>query len=127
MSNNLRQPIKYQTEPEYPTLAEVKAYAEDFRTGGADARLKFEKWAKYWLSSYLDILVTQLQESIYTVVAYPPAGFEVALVGDIEKLEYFRGWILQYYPPTQSWFFLAASQEVGIDKFIRLRREFKEE
>ncbi|GAI67375.1 unnamed protein product, partial [marine sediment metagenome] len=82
-------------------------------------------WAKYWRSSYLDILTTHLQPSIYAVVAYPPAGFEVALVGDIEKLEYFRGWILEYDKVHSRWSCLVRSQEVGIPEFIRLRREYK--
>jgi hypothetical protein len=125
MSNDLRQRIAYQTEPEYPTLAEAKSYAEDFRIGAPNAYAKDDRWAKYWLSGYLDILTTRLQEGIYAVVSHPPAGFEVALAGDIEVLERFRGWILEYDPPTHSWILLAASQEVGIPEFIRLRREYK--
>jgi len=74
----------------------------------------------------LDILATLLQQNIYTVIAHPPAGFEVAYASDIEGYERFRGWILRYDPLTEEWTLLVASQEVGIDEFIRLRREFKQ-
>ncbi|GAI74674.1 unnamed protein product [marine sediment metagenome] len=125
MSADMRQRIAYQTEPEYPSLAEAEAYADDFRTGATNAYAKDEKWAKYWLSGYLDILTTRLQANIYAVVSYPPAGFEVALAGDIEVLEHFRGWIFQYDKVHSRWSCLIRSQEVGIDEFIRLRREYK--
>ncbi|GAI69222.1 unnamed protein product [marine sediment metagenome] len=125
MSADMRQRISYQTEPEYPTLAQAESYAEDFRNGSPNAYAKDDRWAKYWLSGYLDILTTHLQANIYAVVSYPPAGFEVALAGDIETLERFRGWILQYDPPTESWILLAASQEVGIPEFILQRRAYK--
>jgi hypothetical protein len=125
MSTGARQRIAYQTEPDYPTIDEAEAYADDFRNGAPNAYAKDEKWAKYWRSGYLDILTTRLQESIYAVVSYPPAGFEVALAGDIEVLEHFRGWILQYDKVHSRWSCLVRSQEVGIEEFKRLRREYK--
>jgi len=125
MSTGARQRIAYQTEPDYPTIDEAEAYAEDFRNGAPNAYAKDDRWAKYWLSGYLDILTTYLQQSIYAVVAYPPAGFEVALAGDIEVLERFRGWILEYGSGAEPWSLLVSSQAVGIPEFIRLRREYK--
>ncbi|GAI73005.1 unnamed protein product [marine sediment metagenome] len=125
MSNDQRQRIAYQTEPEYPTLAEAEAYADDFRNGALNAYAKDERWAKYWLSGYLDILTTHLQTNIYAVVSYPPAGFEVAHANEIEELEHFRGWILQYDKVHSRWSCLVRSQEVGITEFKRLRREYK--
>ncbi|MBA7645833.1 hypothetical protein ES703_53592 [subsurface metagenome] len=125
MSAEMRQRIAYQTEPDYPTLAQAKAYASDFRNGSPNAYAKDDRWAKYWLSGYLDILTTRLQANIYAVVSYPPAGFEVALAGDIETLERFRGWILEYDSQADLWNVLISSQVVGIPEFIRLRREYK--
>lgn len=126
MSSDTRTPIKYQAQPEYPSLAEAEAYADDFRTGAGNAYAKDERWAKYWRSSYLDILTTLLQTNIYAVVAYPPAGFEVAYASDIEQVERFRGWILQYDPVHSRWSLLVRSEEVGMNEFKRLRREYKE-
>lgn len=125
MTGNVRAPIEYQTEPEYPTLAEAEAYADDFRTGATNAYAKDEKWAKYWVSSELDILTSYLQTNIYAVVSFPPGGFEYASPKEVESLEYFRGWILHYDPVHARWVCLVRSQEVGIDEFKRLRREYK--
>ncbi|GAH90076.1 unnamed protein product [marine sediment metagenome] len=119
--------IPYQEAPAYPTYRQVEAYAEDFRTGGEHAYAKDERWAKYWLSAELDILASLLRTDIYGIVAHPPGGFEVALADDIEKAEIFRGWILQYDPHHARWSLLVRSEEVGIDEFIRLRREYKAE
>ncbi|MBA7660463.1 hypothetical protein ES703_68465 [subsurface metagenome] len=126
MSEQQRPPIPYDTAPDYPTYDQAEAYAEDFRTGAEGAYAKDESWARYWQSSYLDILTTQLQANIYTVIALPPAGFEVAHASDIEGYEHFRGWILQYDPETELWSVLVSSEEVGIEEFKRLRREYKE-
>ena len=112
--------------PDYPTYEQAESFAEDFRTGAGNAYEKNERWARYWLASTIDILTTQLKGNIYAVVAYPPAGFEYAYPDEVADLEYFRGWILEYYPDTESWTLLVSSQEVSIDEFTRLRREFKE-
>ncbi len=126
MGEDIRIPVPYSEAPDYPTYAQAQAYAEDFRTGAAAAYLKDERWAKYWLSGYLDILTSLLQANIYAVIAYPPAGFEVAYASDIEGYERFRGWIIQYDPATELWTLLVSSQEVGMDEFKRLRQEYKE-
>jgi len=126
MSNQTRQPVPYPEAPGYFGLAEAESYAEDFRIGAEGAYLKDEKWAKYWLNSKLDVLVTQLQANIFTVVSYPPAGFEVDDTAYIEIAERFRGWILQYQGEPWGWLVLVTSQAVGIDEFIRLRREYKQ-
>ncbi|GAI62320.1 unnamed protein product, partial [marine sediment metagenome] len=59
------------------------------------------------------------------VVSFPPAGFMVAYADDIEGYEHFRGWILEYNPETELWTLLVSSEEVGIEEFKRLRREYK--
>lgn len=125
MSSDTRQLVPYSEAPDYPSFDDATGFAEDFRTGAAGAYIKDERWAKYWWTSRLDILATQLQEGIFAVVAYPPAGFQVAYASDIEEVERFRGWILEYQAQPPKWILLAASQEVGIDEFIRLRREYK--
>jgi len=127
MSSDARQPIPYSEAPDYFGLDTAISYAENFRVGAPLAYAKDDRWAKYRLSSTLDILTTLLQTNIYTVIAYPPAGFEVALVSDIEDKETFRGWILQYDPVHSQWSCLVRSQEVGIAEFKRLRREYKAE
>ncbi len=126
MSADTEQPVPYLESPEYITFGNAAGFAENFRTGVSDAYVKGKRWAKYWWKPYLFVLVTELQEGIFSVVAYPPAGFEVALASDIEEAERFRGWILQYVPDPYGWRVLAASQEVGIDEFIRLEREYKQ-
>jgi hypothetical protein len=125
MSEHIRPPVKYQAMPDYPTYEQAESFAENFRTGAGNAYEKNERWARYWLASTIDILTTQLKGNIYAVVAYPPAGFEYADPDEVADLEYFRGWILEYYPDTESWTLLVSSQEVSIDQFTRLRREFK--
>ena len=127
MSEHIRPPVKYLEEPAYPTYEQVESYAEDFRTGAGSSFEKGERWARYWLASTLAVLTTLLKGNIYAVVAYPPAGFEYADPHELAVLEYFRGWILEYDPEAESWTLLAASQEVGIDEFIRLRRQYKAE
>jgi len=125
MSVGQRPPIPYGTTPDYPLYAEAETYAEDFRTGAEGAYISNESWAKYWKSSYLDILTTQLQAQVYTVVALPPSGFEVAHASDIEDYEHFRGWILEYDPEAESWAILVSSQVVGIEAFKQARRDYK--
>lgn len=127
MTKYARPPIPYREEPEYPAYAQALTFADDFRAGAPNAYAKDARWAKYLFTPLLRIQATQLQEQIYTVVCYPPGGFEIAEAGEVDLLEYFRGWILQYAPLNEEWFLLAASQEVGIDEFIRLRRAYKEE
>lgn len=126
MSADIRQPVPYSKEPQYFTFGYAAGYGELFRLGAADAFLKGEGWAKFQRPPNLIVLVTQLQEGIYSIVAYPPAGFEVAQADDIEKKEIFRGWILQYVEQPYGWRILADSFEQGIDEFIRLRRQYKE-
>ncbi len=125
MSTDTRQPVPYSEDPDYFGFGNAAGYAEDFRTGAERAVIKDDKWAKYERQPNLLVLVTELQEGIFAIVAYPPAGFEVALVSDIEAKERFRGWILQYRAVPYGWRILAASQEVGEAEFKRLRREYK--
>ena len=126
MGEDIRPPVKYQEEPVYPTYEQVESYAEDFRKGAAAAYQKGDRFARYWLEPTLNILTTLLKGNIYAVVAYPPAGWEYAYPGELAYLEYFRGWILEYNPETESWTLLISSQEVGIDDFMRLRQACKE-
>ncbi len=126
MSSDTWQPVPYKETPDYFGFGFAAGFAEDFRTGAAKAYAKDEKWAKYWWSSYLTALVTYLQEGIFAVVAYPPAGFVIDDTDYIEKAERFRGWILQYVEQPYGWRVLAASQEIGMDEFKRVRRELKQ-
>jgi hypothetical protein len=125
MTQEARKRIPYELAPDYPTYDQALDYAKDFRLGAEGSYEHNERYARYWLASSLDILTTLLQENIYSVVAYPPAGFEVAYADDIEGYEHFRGWIIEYDPAAESWTLLVSSQEVGIDEFIRFRREYK--
>ena len=125
MTNGQRKRITYQEAPDYPTYNQAIAYAQDFRNGAPGAYEEGERYARYLLASTLDVLTTLLKENIYSVVVYPPAGFEVAYADDIEGYEHFRGWIVEYNTGTETWFLLVSSQEVGIDDFKRIRREYK--
>ncbi len=125
MGKDIRPPVEYQATPDYPTYEQAESFAKDFRTGAAGAYKKGERWARYWLVATLDILTTLLKGNIYSVVAYPPAGFEYADPDELTDLEYFRGWILEYHECLGYWTLLVSSQEVGIDEFNRLRREYK--
>ena len=107
----------------YPTYEQVESFTEDFRTGAKNAYGKGVHWARYWLDPTLNILTTLLKGNIYAVVAYPPRGW---YPDKLPYLEYFRGWILEYHPLTESWELLISSQEVGIDDFMLLRQACKE-
>ncbi|GAJ24415.1 unnamed protein product, partial [marine sediment metagenome] len=96
MTKEQRKPIPYQVPPDYPTYDQAIAYAEDFRTGAPGWYEQGDRYARYFLASTLDVLTTLLKENIYSVVVYPPAGFEVAYADDIEGYEHFRGWIVEY-------------------------------
>ncbi len=126
MTQETRHPIPYSETPDYFDFGLAAGYAEDFRTGAEGSFIKGDRWAKYWRSSKLDILVSQLQEGIFSIVTYPPAGFQIDDTSYIEQAERFRGWILQYRAEPYGWKVLAASQEVGLDEFMRLRRTYKE-
>jgi hypothetical protein len=126
MSIDTRQPVPYSEEPEYIDFGNAAGCAEDFRTGAWNAYAKGEKWAKYLRKPNLVVLVTYLQEGIFGVYAYPPAGFEIDDTTYIEEVERFRGWILQYRAEPYGWKVLAASQEVGICEFVRLRGKYKQ-
>jgi len=123
MGEDIRPPVKYQEEPVYPTYEQVESFTEDFRTGAKNAYGKGVHWARYWLDPTLNILTTLLKGNIYAVVAYPPRGW---YPDKLPYLEYFRGWILEYHPLTESWELLISSQEVGIDDFMLLRQACKE-
>ena len=127
MTDQTRQPIPYSETPDYFDAALASGYAADFRTGAEGAYAKGDRWANYWQSSMLDVLVSQLQEGIFSIVAHPPAGFVIDDTAYIEQAERFRGWILQYVAVPHGWRVLAASQEVGEDEFKRLRRTYKAE
>ncbi len=127
MTEQTRQPIPYSEAPNYFDAALASGYAADFRTGAEGAYAKGDRWANYWQSSMLDVLVSQLQEGIFSIVAHPPAGFVIDDTAYIEQAERFRGWILQYVAVPHGWRVLAASQEVGEDEFKRLRRTYKAE
>ncbi len=126
MTEQTRQPIPYSETPDYFDAALASGYAADFRTGAKGAYAKGDRWANYWRSSRLDVLVSQLQEGIFSIVVHPPAGFVIDDTAYIEQAERFRGWILQYRVEPYGWAVLAASQEVGEDEFKRLRRTYKE-
>ncbi|GAI69271.1 unnamed protein product [marine sediment metagenome] len=126
MTQETRYPIPYSEAPDYFGFGNAAGYAEDFRTGAEGAYAKGEKWAKYWRSSKLDILVTFLQEGIFSIVTYPPAGFVIDDTAYIEKAERFRGWILQYRADPYGWAVLAATERIGIEEFTRLRKEYKQ-
>ncbi len=125
MGEDTRPPVEYQVTPDYPTYEQAESFAEDFRTGAAAAYEKNDRYARYWLLATVDILTTLLKGNIYAVVAYPPAGFEYADPDEVADLEYFRGWILEYHEANSGWTLLVSTQEVGIEEFIRLRREYK--
>ncbi|MBA7708328.1 hypothetical protein ES703_117225 [subsurface metagenome] len=116
-------PTPYEIGTECPGLEAGSGYANDFTAGALIASAIDEKWALYSLSSRLDILVTRLQSNIYAVVAFPRKGFQKAKAGEYKRLAPFRGWLLQYFTHPQKWILLAASQEVGKNEFIRLRRK----
>ncbi|GAI68751.1 unnamed protein product [marine sediment metagenome] len=125
MSKQSRPSIPYDVAPDYPTYDQAEAFAQDFITGAPGSYAKGERWAKYWLSGYLDVLTTQLITNIYAVVSFPPAGFMVAYADDIEGYEHFRGWILEYDPETELWTLLVSSEAVGTEEFMRLREGYK--
>jgi len=125
MSEDIRQPVPYPEAPDYFGFGNAAGYAEDFRIGAPGATSKNETWAKYHRYPNLVVLVTKLQEGIFAVVVYPPAGFEIDDTAYIEQAERFRGWILQYRADPYGWRTLASTQELGIDEFIRLRRQYK--
>ena len=118
-------PIPYGETPDYPGFGEITGFAEDFRVGAPGAYVKDAAWARYYRDPYLDIQVGQLQEGIFGIYAFPPAGFEVALVSDIEQKETFRGWVLQYRADPYGWRILASSQELGEAEFNRVRVTYK--
>lgn len=126
MTSEQRKRIPFSEAPDYPNYEQAESFAEDFRTGAENAFEKGERWARYWLLATIDILTTLLRANIYSVVAYPPAGFVIDDTDYIEKAERFRGWILGYHPRDKSWTLLVSSQEVGTDEFKRLRRQYKE-
>ncbi len=127
MTEQTRQPIPYSEDPDYFGFGNAAGYAEDFRTGAEGSFIKGDRWAQYWRSSKLDVIVSQLQEGLFAIVVFPPAGFVIDDTAYIEQVERFRGWILQYRAEPYGWRVVAASQEVGIGEFIRLRREYKAE
>ncbi|GAI02036.1 unnamed protein product [marine sediment metagenome] len=126
MTNQPRQPIPYSETLDDFNFGDALGYAEDFRTGAEGAYAKGDRWAKYWRSPKLDVLVSQLQEGIFSIVAYPPAGFVIDDTDYIEKVVRFRGWILQYRAETHGYAVLAATERIGEDEFKRLRREYKQ-
>lgn len=125
MTDEMRPPVEYGTSPIYPSTPEAELHAQDFRLGAATAYEKGDRYARYGWTFSLDILATLLTTNIFSVVAYPPAGFEVALASDIEGYEHFRGWIFRYDPFTETWTCLHQSEHTGMDEFKRLRSEYK--
>ncbi|MBA7579593.1 hypothetical protein ES708_21464 [subsurface metagenome] len=120
-------PIPYGETPDYPGFGEITGFAEDFRTGAERAYSKGATWAEYYRDPYLDILVSKLQEGIFGIYTFPPAGFEVADIGDIERAERCRCWVLQYRADPYGWRILASSQELDEAEFNRVRDTYKAE
>ncbi|MBA7588020.1 hypothetical protein ES708_30068 [subsurface metagenome] len=118
-------PIPYGKTPDYPGFGEITGFAEDFRSGAERAYTKGATWARYYRDPYLDILVSKLQEGIFGIYTFPPAGYKVADTQDIELVERYRGWVLQYRADPYGWRILASSWELGEAEFDRVRDTYK--
>ncbi|GAH98778.1 unnamed protein product [marine sediment metagenome] len=125
MTNQPRQPIPYSETLGDFYFGDAAGYAGDFLAGAEGSYAKGARWAKYWRSSKLEVLVSQLQEGIFSIVAYPPAGFVIDDTDYIEKAVRFRGWILRYRADPSRWAVLAATERIGEDEFKRVRDELK--
>jgi len=125
MTKAAHPPFPDQEAPGYPTTDTARGYAENLRIGAPGAAYMSKERSFYRLSTRLDIVVVLLQTNIYAVVALPPGDAPKANAGQLNRLDYFRGWLFKYDRHHARWSLLAQSIEVDVQEFMHQWQEIK--
>ena len=125
MTKATHPPLPNQGATDYPTTDTARGYAEDLRIGAPAAGYMSKKRSFYHFSTRLDIVAVRLQTDIYAVVALPPGDAPKANAGQLDRLDYFRGWLFRYNKHRTGWSLLAQSIEIGAQEFMHLWQELK--
>lgn len=95
--------IKEGTVPQYPTLNEVTAHTEVYRTEIMNNTLIPDKLLKHTCNKYIELYICGDAHNVFTALAYPPAGFWITKPEEVPGLRYYEGWILRYDPPQHTY------------------------
>lgn len=118
-------PLKLNETPIYPTDAEAKDYARQYRNEGEPPQ-GWTKGYKYFdHSDTILCLASWGLNNIFFVVAYPPEGFTIKDTVDIESLSLFEGWILEYQESGDLFNLLYKASVVGYDYWKQRRAYYK--
>lgn len=87
----------------YPTLPEVTACTEIYRTTIMNNTLIPDKLLKHRCNKYIELLICGGAHDIFTALAYPPAGFWIKKPEDVPGLRRYEGWLLFYNKPQHKY------------------------
>lgn len=116
-------PVSYKEKIPYAALAQIEAYTEHYRVNFMDREDPDKGYHHYQHSELVEVLVIGGVNNYFLIYSFPPAGVEVAKPEDAEKLELWRGWILELinYEPTYR--LDTATYREGYEAFRRRKTE----
>jgi len=117
----MRPAVERRTPPPYPGTTRVLDYAEDYRVNHFLKTGDPKGFYLYEHNRYIDVLVCGGLNNYFVIYAYSPAGFWYAGLEELELIEPWRGWILQYHPQTQSYKTLINTKNDGYGPFEALK------
>ena len=109
----MRAAVPRLTAPPYPLTAKAIDYAEHYRVNYFIKTGDPKGFHVYQHNRYIDITATGGDRNYFVIYAYPPGGLWFAGIDELELAEDWRGWILLYDPPTQSYKVIACSKDGG--------------
>jgi len=121
----MRPAVERLTAPPYPGTAKAIDYAEDYRVNYFVKTGDPKGFNIYEHSRYIDITATGGDRNYFVIYAYPPGGLWFAGIEELELAEHWRGWILLYHPPTQTYEVIVCTKDGGHRAFriAKLRLE----
>lgn len=119
----MRAAIPRLTAPPYPSTEEARAYAEDYRVNYFAKTGDLKGFHIYNHDRYIDITACGGKDNYFVIYAYPPGGFWFAHLEELEPIEPWRGWILHYHPPTQTWTVKYCTYHNAYEGFREMKRQ----
>ena len=121
----MRPAVKRLTAPPYPGTTKAIAYAEDYRVNHFCKTGDPKGFAIFKHNRYIDITATGGKNNYFIIYAYPPGGFWYGYFNELELLEPWRGWILLYDPPKQTYKVLVNTKNDGYQVFESIKRAIR--
>lgn len=109
----MRPAVKRLTAPPYPRTSTAIDYAENYRVNYFCKTGDPKGFAIFHHNRYIDITATGGKNNYFIIYAYPPGGFWYGYFEELQFLEPWRGWILLYDPPRQTYKVICCTKNGG--------------